>query len=104
MSCVFKPMPEYVKKITLSKAKGKKYTAHTSDGRKIHFGSSSYGQYFDSTALRAFRAKDHKDPKRRKNYFKRHSNVTTKREAIRKEKKKSGGKLNSKILSHTYLW
>ena len=72
--------------------------------RKIHFGSSGYGQFKDSTPLKLYAKRNHNDPKRRANYFSRHSGVKTKKEALRIEWKKSKGKLNAKLLSHIYLW
>ena len=89
--------------IKKSSRKGKKYMVEI-DGKIIHFGSSLYPQYKDRTKLALYKDKDHNDPKRRQNYFKRHSGVNTKREAIDKELALSNGKLNAKILSHLYLW
>jgi len=100
-------MPERIVRIEKAKAKGKKYTAIVTDGtktRKINFGASDYGQFRDSTPLKAYASKNHGDKKRRDAYFSRHSGTKNKAEAIRKEKAKAGGKLNAKILAHKYLW
>jgi len=100
-------MPERVVKIEKAKAKGKKYTATVSDGtktRKINFGAVGYGQFKDSTSVKAYSGNNHGDPKRRKAYFSRHSGVATKGAALKKERAKAGGKLNAKILAHKYLW
>ena len=97
-------LKERVKTIEKSKAKGKKYKVVTDKGRTINFGSSSYAQYKDSTPLKLYKHKDHGDPKRRKNYFQRHSGESSKRLALQKEILKSSGMLNAKILSHRFLW
>lgn len=95
---------ERVKSIERSRMKGKKYQAFTSLGRTIHFGATGFEQYKDSTKLGLFSSKDHGDKQRRRAYFLRHSKVPGKREAIKKELRKSKGKLNAKILSHRFLW
>jgi hypothetical protein len=95
---------ERVVKIEKSRAKGKKYVAFVSDGkttRRINFGATGYGQFKDSTNLKLYKSMDHGDPKRRRNYFMRHSNVATKEEALRKEK---GAVITAKYLAHKYLW
>ena len=100
-------MKERVIKITVSKRRGKKYKALVTDGikqRVIHFGATGYGQFRDSTKLRAYRKKDHGDRERRRRYFLRHSKVPGKGEAISKELRKSRGRLNARVLSHRYLW
>jgi hypothetical protein len=100
-------MKERIVKIEKSKAKNKKYTAFVGDGektRKIHFGHSDYEQYKDTTGKGAFSSKNHLDTKRREAYFSRHSGTKNKADALRKEKNKSGGKYNAKILSHKFLW
>lgn len=89
--------------IKKSSRKGKKYMVEI-DGKIIHFGSSQHQQYKDRTKLALYKDKDHNDPKRRQNYFKRHSGVNTRREAIEKELILSNGKITPKILSHIYLW
>jgi ankyrin repeat protein len=100
---------ERIVKITKSKVKGKKYTAIvkntiTKKTRTINFGAKGYQQYRDSTKLKAYKSKNHSDPKRRRSYFSRHSGVPTKQLAVKKEWKKSKGLYNPKILSHMYLW
>lgn len=72
-----------------SKAKNKKYTAILSNGKKIHFGDSRYEQFKDSTSIKAFSHKDHNDPKRKENYYKRHGKAD---------------KYTAKWFSHKYLW
>ena len=72
--------------------------------RKIHFGASDYPQYRDRTPLKLYAYKDHNTRKRMQNYFSRHSGTRSRSKAIKKEKKKSKGLYNSKILSHEYLW
>ena len=100
---------EKILKIIVSNSKYKKYTAFVYNPvikktRKIHFGDNRYEQYKDSTNIGKYTNKDHKDKKRRRLYFLRHSGVETKTEALKKEKLKSNGKINAKILSHKYLW
>ncbi len=100
---------ERIKSIKVSPNKNKKYRAEvynkkTKKTRNIDFGARSYEQFKDSTKIKKYRSKNHKDSKRRKNYFSRHSGVKTKTKALKKEWKKSRGKYNAKILSHKYLW
>ncbi|MAR50769.1 MAG: hypothetical protein CML42_06560 [Rhodobacteraceae bacterium] len=96
--------------IDLKKGPGKKkYTGHiknisTRKVRKIHFGHKDYQQYRDSTKLKLYTKKNHGDIKRMRRYFSRHSGTKKRGEAIAKEKKKSKGNYNAKILSHIYLW
>ena len=90
-------------KIKKSSRKNKKYMVEIDD-KIIHFGDNRFEQYKDRTKLALYKDKDHNDPKKRQKYFKRHSGVNTKREAIDKELALSNGKLNAKILSHIYLW
>ena len=97
-------MREKILTIEKSKAKNKKYRAIVSNGKKkrvVNFGDNRYEQFKDSTELQLYKHKNHGDKKRRKNYFKRHSGVKTKREALKKEK---GDKITAKYLSHKYLW
>ena len=75
--------------IIKSSAKNKKYTAILENGKKIHFGHSSYQQYRDSTPLKAFKHKDHNDEKRRDSYFARHGKATL---------------YSAKWFSHKFLW
>ena len=74
----------------VSSRENKKYVATLPDGKKVHFGDKRYGQYKDSTPLKAFKAADHGDPKRKENYYQRHG----------KEAKKH----SPKYFSHRYLW
>ena len=87
----------------------KKYTAYiknkeTKKIRKIHFGASDYQQYKDRTNLGIYKKKNHNDIKRMRRYYSRHSGVKTRKKGIKKEKKKSRGLYNAKLLSHIYLW
>lgn len=87
----------------------KKYTAiikniKSKKTRKIHFGDRRYQQYKDRTPLKLYAKKNHNTRKRMQNYFNRHSGTKKRGKAIRKEKRKSRGKYNAKILSHIYLW
>lgn len=87
----------------------KKYTAivknnKTKKIRKIHFGDRRYQQYKDRTPLKLYKSKNHNTRKRMQNYFNRHSGTKKRGKAIKKEKNKSRGKYNAKILSHVYLW
>ena len=90
-------------KIKKSSRKNKKYMVEIDD-KIIHFGDNRFEQYKDRTKLALYKDKDHNDPKKRQNYFKRHSGVSTRREAVDKELRLSNGKLTPKILSHVYLW
>uniref|UniRef100_A0A6C0C5E0 DUF5824 domain-containing protein n=1 Tax=viral metagenome TaxID=1070528 RepID=A0A6C0C5E0_9ZZZZ len=87
----------------------KKYTAfvknkQTKKIRKIHFGDRRYQQYKDRTNLKLYKHKNHYTRKRMQNYFSRHSGTKKRGSAIKKEKLKSNGCYNAKILSHQYLW
>ena len=102
-------MQEVIIKIQKSPNKNKKYLAYlknkrTGKVRKIHFGAHNYQQFKDTTKLKIYAKYNHLDPKRRQNYFSRHSGVRTKREALKKEIKKSNGLYTAKILSHKFLW
>ena len=93
--------------IQIAQARNKKYQAvihnrRTGKTRRVNFGDTRYGQYKDQTRLRAYAGKDHGDPARRRSYFKRHSGVSTKAAALRKERAR--GVISAKLLSHTYLW
>jgi hypothetical protein len=99
---------ERVVSIARSKRKGKKYVAVVARPgrrtRRVHFGATGYEQFRDATGCGAYSRGDHGDSKRRKNYFSRHSGVPTKREALRREWRRSRGSLTPKLLSHLYLW
>ena len=87
----------------------KKYTAHilhkkNKTKRIIHFGDRRYQQYKDRTGLGLYSSKNHNTRKRMQNYFNRHSGTKNRTQAIKKEKQKSNGLYNAKILSHIYLW
>lgn len=102
-------MKERIVQFIKPTVKGKKYTAiienlETKKRHKISFGAIGYEQFKDSTPLKLYANKNHGDPKRRRNYFNRHSGIPTKDAAVKKELKKSHGHYNAKILSHIYLW
>jgi hypothetical protein len=87
----------------------KKYTAtieHKKNKKKriIHFGDRRYQQYKDRVRLGLYSHKNHGTRKRMQRYFKRHSGTHKRAQAIKKEKLKSKGLYNAKILSHEYLW
>jgi hypothetical protein len=100
---------EKIVKIVPSERKGKKYMATIRDNitkktRVLHFGGLGYEQFKDSTGVGKFTKKNHGDIRRRNNYFSRHSGTRSKKNAIDKEKRLSGGKYTPKLLSHIYLW
>jgi hypothetical protein len=102
-------MKENIVSIKKSHRKGKKYTAHvkhkkTKKVRMIHFGASDYEQFKDRTKVGHYSYKNHGNKKRQENYYNRHSGVKHRRKAILKEKEKSKGVYNAKILSHRFLW
>ena len=87
----------------------KKYTAHiqhkkTKKRRILHFGDRRYQQYKDRTDLQLYKNKNHSTRKRMQNYYSRHSGTKSRKAAIDKEVKESGGLYTPKILSHKYLW
>lgn len=87
----------------------KKYTAIvknrlTQKTRKLHFGHKDYQQFKDRTNIGLYSRRDHGDKNRQRNYYNRHSGEKNREKAILKEKKKSKGYYNAKILSHQYLW
>lgn len=61
-----------------STRKNKKYSVITPSGKTVHFGSSSYEQYKDSTGLGLYSHLDHNDEKRRDNYRARHKKIKLK--------------------------
>lgn len=87
----------------------KKYTATvknklTQKTRKLHFGHKDYQQFKDRTNIGLYSKRDHDDKNRQRNYYNRHSGEKNRKKAILKEKKKSKGYYNPKVLSHEYLW
>lgn len=68
-------MPSFEK----SNRKGKKYSVVTPSGKTIHFGSSSYGQYKDSTRLGLYKSLDHGDKERQKKYLARAKGIKNKK-------------------------
>jgi len=102
-------MKERIIKFEKSPNKLKKYRAYVSNiktgkVRMIDFGAKGYEQYKDRTPLQLYASKNHGDITRMRNYFNRHSGTPIRSKAIEKEKLKSGGLYNAKILSHVYLW
>lgn len=102
-------MKEKIIQFEKSPIQGKKYRAfiknsQTGDIRTIDFGASDYEQFKDRTPLQLYANKNHGSRKRMRNYFNRHSGTPIREKAIEKEKKKSNGYFNAKILSHEYLW
>lgn len=61
-----------------STRKNKKYAAKTPSGKWVHFGDTRYQQYRDITGLGLYSHLDHKDPKRRVAYRKRHGAIKLK--------------------------
>lgn len=89
--------------------KYKKYTAFIKNNKtkkikKIHFGDKRYQQYKDRTKLKLYKSKNHATRKRMQNYYLRHSGTKKRGLAIKREKRKSKGLYNAKILSHLFLW
>ena len=71
-------------KFQKSKTKGAKYDAILFDKiskrrQRVHFGSTSYGQYRDSTGLGLYKRLDHLDRKRRASYLARHAETLKKK-------------------------
>tara|TARA_Y100000996_G_C22499389_1_gene633769 strand:+ start:364 stop:744 length:381 start_codon:yes stop_codon:yes gene_type:complete len=102
-------MRERVLRVAKSAAKGKKYAAtvknlETGKTRIINFGGLGYAQYKDRTDIGLYSHLDHGDRARMGRYFLRHSGTRNRTEAISKEKAKSDGHYNAKILSHELLW
>jgi len=102
-------MKEKIIKFEKSPINGKKYRAflkdyNTTNIRHIDFGASDYQQYKDRVPLKLYAHKNHGTRKRMRNYFNRHSGTPIRTTAIEKEKSKSKGYYNAKILSHEYLW
>ena len=102
-------MKEKIIRFEKSPIHGKKYRAFVRDYktkkvRHIDFGASDYQQYKDRVPLKLFAHKNHGTRKRMRNYFNRHSGTPHRSKAIEKERKKSKGYYNAKILSHEYLW
>lgn len=82
-----------------STRKNKKYMAKTPSGKWVHFGDTRHKQYRDVTGLGLYSHLDHRDPKRRVAYRKRHGAIKLK-----------SGKLavldpeTSAYFSWRYLW
>ena len=68
-------------KIERSTRQNKKYVATLPDGKNVHFGDSRAQQFRDDTSLKAFKHKDHGDPKRREAYYSRHGKEAPKHSA-----------------------
>ena len=100
-------MKEKIVKFKKSERKGKKYMVivknkKTGKKKTLHFGATGYEQFKDSTPLKLYSKGNHGDPKRRKNYFNRHSGTPYKNKAVHKESQT--GLYTPKLLSHIYLW
>ena len=76
--------------------------AVVSGGRRIHFGALGYKQFRDR--IGSFSHLDHGDPKRRRRFLLRHTRIGKTNAALKNELKRSGGRLNARILSIRYLW
>jgi len=77
----------------VSRVKPKKYSVYVmKDGKRklIHFGDRRYGQYKDTTKVKAYKSKDHLDEERRRSYLARHGKATDRNSA--------------KWFAHKYLW
>ena len=89
--------------IKKSTRKNKKYMAWVKEKAQwVHFGGYGYPQYKDTTGVGLFTHLDHLDKDRRRRFFNRFSNLTTKKESMEKEKKKNG--ISPLYLSMKYLW
>lgn len=102
-------MKEKIIRFEKSPIRGKKYRVFVRDYktrnvRHIDFGASDYQQYKDRVPLKLYAHKNHGTRKRMRNYFNRHSGTPVRTKAIEKERNKSKGYYNAKILSHEYLW
>lgn len=58
-----------------STRRNKKYAGILSNGKKVHFGDSRFGQYRDRTGLGLYSSKDTMDPDKREAYKSRHSRI-----------------------------
>ena len=101
-------MKEQIIKFERGKQK-KKYMVYlkhkqTKKIRTLSFGHKDYQQFKDRTKLQLYKHLNHGERKRMRNYFNRHSGTPIRAKAIEKERKKSKGYYNAKILSHEYLW
>ena len=102
-------MKERIIRFERSPIKYKKYRAFvrnykTGKIRHIDFGDNRYQQYKDRTPIKLYKSKNHGDRRRMRNYFNRHSGTPNRERAIEKERKKSHGFYNAKVLSHEFLW
>lgn len=75
-------LPQLPRGIRFQKGPGRyKYTAILPDGKRVHFGHTSYQHYYDSVPVNLgggiWSSLNHLDEKRRDNYRKRHSGVLT---------------------------
>ena len=62
----------------LSTRMNKKYMTRTPKGKLVHFGSSEYEHYKDSTPIKYYSYLDHNDKKRRTRYRARHKAILKK--------------------------
>ena len=82
-----------------STRKGKKYMVRSPKGKLIHFGSSSMGQFRDSTGLGLYSHLDHNDKERRKRYLARAKGIKDKNGNLTWKDKESAN-----YYSIRYLW
>lgn len=61
-----------------SNRKDKKYSVITPSGKTVHFGSTRYEHYKDSSGLALYSHLDHNDEKRRDRYRARHAKILLK--------------------------
>lgn len=90
--------------IKVSSRKNKKYDIYTRGGGAIKyllsFGDNRYQQYEDSTPLKHYKKLDHKDKKRRQNYYNRHGRTN---EALARGAGRDV-RHSPKYWSNKYLW
>ncbi len=88
-------MPEFKR----STRKNKKYMVRSPKGKLIHFGDTRYQHYEDRTPLKLYANLNHKDPKRRQAYRKRHEAIKLKDGTPAYKNKEQ-----SSYYSYYYLW
>jgi len=82
-----------------SNRKDKKYNVVTPGGKTVHFGSSRYGQYKDSTGLGLYSHLDHNDKERQKRYLARAKGIKNKDGKLTSDDPESANYYSIK-----YLW
>lgn len=96
--------PQLPKGIYFQKGPGRyKYTAVLPNGKRVHFGHTSYQHYYDSVPANLggglWSTLNHLDEKRRDNYRKRHSGVLT-----RSGEKAYKREFSPSWFSYHFLW